>query len=76
VAAAAKVDCLVHLAQVSRHLSQFADDGSLQRGYRRRYDEPRGKIEIGETYEDELSGDEWTDLEGKKRLFRLKRARA
>ncbi len=65
-AAAAKVDCLVHLAQVSRHLSQFADDGSFQRGYRRRYDEPRGKIEIGETYGDELSGDEWTDLEGKK----------
>ena len=30
VAAAEKTDCLVHLAQVSRHLLQFADDGSFR----------------------------------------------
>jgi len=29
--AAEDADCLVHLAQVSRHLSQFADDGSFGR---------------------------------------------
>ena len=69
VPAAEEADCLVHLAQVSRHLLQFADDGSLERshyrGYRRGY-QPRREIEIGETFEDELSGAQWTDLHGKK----------
>lgn len=68
VSAAAKAECLVHLAQVSRHLSQFADDGSFGDSYSRySYRAPRRHaIEIGETYEDELSGTEWTDLSGKK----------
>ncbi len=68
VPAAATADCLVHLAQVSRHLSQFADDGSFEDGYfRHSYRTPRRHaIEIGETYEDELNGTEWTDLDGKK----------
>ncbi len=35
VSAAAKTDCLVNLAQVSRHLAQFADDGSFSPGYSR-----------------------------------------
>ncbi len=65
-AAAEKADCLVHLAQVQRHLQQWADDGSFGRGDRYGYDRtPRSKIEIGETYEDELSGTQWTDTRGK-----------
>jgi len=68
VSAAAKADCLVHLAQVSRHLLQFADDGSFNDNYARySYRAPRRHaIEIGETYEDELSGTEWTNLSGQK----------
>lgn len=68
IPAAEKADCLVHLAQVSRHLLQFADDGSFAYGYSRySYRAPwRHAIEIGETYEDELSGTEWADLSGKK----------
>lgn len=69
VPAAAKADCLVHLAQVSRHLSQFADDGSFDDSCYSRYSyraPRRHAIEIGETYEDELSGTEWTDLHGTK----------
>ena len=68
VPAAAKADCLVHLAQVSRHLLQFADDGSFGDSYSRySYRAPRRHaIEIGETYEDELSGTEWTNLSGRK----------
>ena len=41
VPAAEKTDCLVHLAQVSRHLLQFADDGSFGRSYFDRYRTPR-----------------------------------
>ncbi len=68
VPAAAQADCLVHLAQVSRHLAQFADDGSFGDSYSRSsYRTPRRHaIEIGETYEDDLNGTEWTDLHGKK----------
>jgi hypothetical protein len=65
VAAAENSDCLVHLAQVSRHLLQFADDGSFERGYHWGY-RRRGTIEIGETYEDELNGSQWADLHGRK----------
>jgi hypothetical protein len=65
VPAAKNAACLVHLAQVSRHLLQFADDGSFGGGSYRGY-RPRREIEIGETYEDELQGTEWTDLHGKK----------
>jgi len=67
VSAADKANCRVYLAQVERHLQQWADDGSFGRGYRYRFDRtPRKKIEIGETYEDELSGTQWTDIRGKK----------
>jgi len=69
VPAAEQAECLVHLSQVERHLSQFADDGSFERSYRRGYrhtETPRRAITIGETYEDDLSGDQWTDLQGKK----------
>ena len=37
ISAAAKANCVAHLAQVSRHLSQFADDGSFARSYSWRY---------------------------------------
>ncbi len=68
--AAEKADCLVHLAQVQRHLLQWADDGSFGRGYRYGYDRtPPNKIEIGETYEDKLSGAQWTDIRGKKQSW-------
>jgi len=69
VAAAEKTDCLVHLAQVQRHLQQWADDGSFGRGYRNRNDRtPRRKSEIviGETFEDDLHGTQWTDLQENK----------
>ena len=69
VAAAEKGDCLVHLAQVSRHLLQFADDGSFDDdwSYSHRSRAPRRQaISVGETYEDELIGTDWTTLEGKK----------
>lgn len=65
VPAAENSDCRVHLAQVSRHLLQFADDGSFGRGYHWGY-QSRGPIEIGETYEDDLQATDWTDLQGKK----------
>jgi len=65
--AAKQADCLVHLAQVTRHLSQFADDGSFGAAYSRYGRAPRRHaIEIGETYEDDLSGAEWTDGGGEK----------
>ncbi|OYV78702.1 MAG: hypothetical protein B7Z73_19485, partial [Planctomycetia bacterium 21-64-5] len=66
VAAAEKTDCLVHLAQVSRHLCQSADDGSFEEDYWRRSSRRHGELEIGETYEDDLSGDQWTDVSGKR----------
>jgi 2OG-Fe(II) oxygenase superfamily len=66
VAAAEKTACIVHLAQVSRHLSQFADDGSFGRGYSHYDRASRRAIEIGETYEDDLSGTDWTDVRGTK----------
>jgi hypothetical protein len=69
VPAAENANCMVHLSQVSRHLLQFADDGSFARGYRRGYQARRGPIEIGEAYEDDLSGTEWTDLRGKKQRW-------
>lgn len=67
VSAVERADCLMNLAQVTRHLLQFADDGSFGDGYSR-YDRAprRNAIEIGETYEDELSGTEWADVGGAK----------
>ena len=69
VSAAEKANGCLHLAQVSRHLLQFADDGSFGRWERRssHYDRPSKRaIEIGETYEDDLSLNQWTSVEGKK----------
>ncbi len=66
VSAAEKRDCIVRLAQVSRHVLQFADDGSFGQGYARHSRTSRRAIEIGETYEDALSGTQWTDVRGRK----------
>lgn len=69
VSVAEEADCLIHLAHVSRHLLQFADDGSSQDWdlySRRSRSRTGGKLEIGETYEDVLQGTQWTDLSGKK----------
>lgn len=66
VSAAEKTDCLVNLAHVSRQLSQFADDGSFERGYGRRGGGRPRNLEIGETYEDDLHATQWTSLDGKK----------
>ena len=69
IPAAEEAKCLIHLTQVSRHLCQYADDGSYGND-RRRYwrDAPQkpSRLEIGETYNDELTGGEWTDLSGNK----------
>jgi hypothetical protein len=68
--AAEKSDCLVHLAQVSRHLSQYADDGSFDRYSRygrssSRHAVSADELDIGETYEDDLEATQWTTLDGK-----------
>ena len=68
VPATAQAGCLVHLAQVSRHLLQFADDGSFGDSYSRySYRAPRRHaITIGETYEDKWNTTEWTNTDGQK----------
>ena len=66
VPAAEQADCLVHLAQVTRHLLQFADDGSFGEVILATTAAAAHAIEIGETYEDELNGTQWTDLGGEK----------
>ena len=69
VSAAEKAECCLNVAQVSRHLLQFADDGSFSQWERRSsyYGRPsRRTMEIGETYEDELHGTQWTSVVGKK----------
>lgn len=63
--AAEDANCLVFLAEASRHLNQYADDGSGYRG--RGYFSGRSReLDIGETYEDDFRAHEWTDLAGKK----------
>ena len=68
VSAAEKADCLVYLTQVSRHLTQSAFDESYGE-YWRRSSQPRGDLDIGETIEEELYGDQWVDISGKKQLW-------
>ena len=67
IQAARAADCRVYFGQVSRHLLQFADDGSLGRG---RYWTSRhvefSELEVGETYDDEVIVDGWKDAEGKR----------
>ena len=70
---AENTDCMVHLAQVSRHLCQSAEDPDYDYGYRyghrygsRRQEPSLDDLDIGETYEDDLSATDWTSLDGKK----------
>jgi hypothetical protein len=74
-AAAGHAGCLVHLAQVSRHLTNSAFDGDddYGRGYYDDEDEDEDggesstdDIEIGEVIDEELYAEEWADLDGKK----------
>ena len=65
--AATLADCRIYLAQVSRHLSQAADDGKQERWSSGKTDVSR--LRIGETYEDELNGKEWRDFSGKTQNF-------
>jgi len=70
LAAAKNTNCRVHLAQVARHLLQFADDGSFGRerhwGY---HSVDPGELTVGESYEDDLTGDCWVDTQGKRQKF-------
>ena len=62
--AAEEADCLVYMCQISRHLSQFADDGRW--GRRRYYDAVPSNLELGEVFEDDLQGSEWVDPSGRR----------
>ncbi len=67
VQAADEADCHVYFGQVSRHLMQFADDGSFFRG--RPYSWDRVDItdlDIGESFEDEVIIDGWRNMSGRK----------
>ena len=65
--ASEQLGCRLHFGQVSRHLCQYADDGTF--GYGRRsyrsgpvdYD----NLNIGESYNDEIVIDGWKDASGK-----------
>ena len=64
---AEEADCKLHFGQVSRHLCQYADDGSFgygRRGYHR-FSGDYSELEIGEVYDDEIVIDGWKDARGK-----------
>lgn len=64
---AKELDCNIHLGQVSRHLCQYADDGSFEfgrRGYHR-FSDDYSQLNIGETFDDEIEIDGWKDATGK-----------
>ncbi|MCA9175864.1 MAG: 2OG-Fe(II) oxygenase [Planctomycetales bacterium] len=67
IAAAKAADCRLQFGRVSRHLQQFADDGSFQRGRHWHYSRvDHDQLSLGEVYEDELFVDQWTDVRGKR----------
>ncbi len=67
VAAAKGTDCYDHLGQVSRHLMQFADDGSFGSGRPFSWDNVKlSDLEIGESYEDEVIIEGWRNMSGTK----------
>lgn len=71
IPAAEQADCHAHLAQVTRHLVQEADDGSYgEWGRYSRYREDRTAqrgLSIRDTIEDDLHCAEWVSLNGKKK---------
>ena len=72
VAAAERSGCFVHLAQVSRHLTNSAFDEYDRYGYGdfRLALQSGHRVLVGEEIEDELYGEEWADLDGKKQPWR------
>ncbi|MEZ6090926.1 MAG: 2OG-Fe(II) oxygenase [Pirellulaceae bacterium] len=68
--AADTLDCHLHLGQVSRHLTQFADEGCFYnerrryRGYDSDWSGDYKDLTIGETYDDEIVIDGWKDADG------------
>ena len=68
--AAKLADCRIYLAQVSRHLHQAAEErGSRRRDYWSSAKIEVSKLNIGETYEDDLHGKEWRDFSGETQAF-------
>ena len=68
--AASLANCRIYLAQVSRHLHQAAEDGSSgRRNYWSSEKTDVSRLEIGETFEDDLNGSEWRDFSGKTQNF-------
>ena len=68
--AAKLADCRIYLAQVSRHLHQAAEErGSRRRDFWSSEKIEVSKLNIGETYEDDLHGKEWRDLSGETQAF-------
>ncbi len=65
--ASEQLDCRLHFGQVSRHLCQFADDGSFGSGRRGYHSGPvdYDNLDIGESYDDEIIIDGWKDASGK-----------
>jgi hypothetical protein len=65
--ASVQLGCRLHFGQVSRHLCQFADDGSLGSGRRGYHSSPvdYDNLDIGESYEDDIIIDGWKDASGK-----------
>jgi len=69
-AAASPADYRLYLAQVSRHLCQAAEEQvSRRRDYWRSEESDVSQLEIGETCEDDLNGEEWRDFSGKRQSF-------
>ena len=68
IAAAQATNCRVYFGQVSRHLQQFADDGSFgrERYWASSASVDIADLELGETYEDEVIVDGWKDARGKR----------
>lgn len=68
VAVCQSADCRMHFGQVSRHLCQFADDGSFGYGRRsyHRWSGDYDDLELGEVFDDEILIDGWKDADGKR----------
>ncbi|QDU24250.1 2OG-Fe(II) oxygenase [Urbifossiella limnaea] len=71
-AAADHAGCLVHLAQVSRHLTNSAFDEDDEYGYYGDDEDEDDResradgVEVGEVIDEELYGEEWADRDGRK----------
>lgn len=67
IAAADQADCHIHFGQVSRHLLQYADNGSYGRRQWAEWSNVQLEdLELGESYEDEVLIDGWKTAKGKR----------